>query len=286
MSRDFEQEFKELKQSEIPDLWNRIEAGLSERTLTAPIAAGGTVSGGQAAQTEQYTQVKRPAWRKWGTLAAACLCVAIILPALNFLLRNGGEKSGTTAADTAAAPSADAAAPADEAPTAEWAADAAVAADDAGMNEEAYTGMTEGATAEASEAAEEETADMVTDGIISEDADAEDDLQTPTQGKEMAKTDLYADLKDGQVLEGIVLQIAEAENTNAGVSYQAVVVQADADKILEDGITIEIICNTDTEYTFPRGIRENQALKKGEDYEVSLRYDNGEFVVVTAGKAE
>ena len=29
MKRDFEQEFRALKQSEIPDLWNRIEAGLS-----------------------------------------------------------------------------------------------------------------------------------------------------------------------------------------------------------------------------------------------------------------
>lgn len=285
MSRDFEQEFKELKQSEIPDLWNRIEAGLSERPLTAPIAAGGTVSGGQAAQTEQYAQVKRPAWRRWGTLAAACLGVAIILPALTILFRNGGEKSGTTAADTpAATPSTDTAAPADEAPTMEWTAEDTAAADDAGMNGEAYAGMTEGASTETAEAAEEETADMATAGAVSEDADTESGLETPTQGKEMAKNDLYAAIKDGQVLEGIVLQITGAENTNAGSSYQAVVVQADAEGILSDGITIDIICNSDTEYTFPRGLREDQALRKGEDYEVSLRYDNGEFVVVTAGK--
>ncbi|MCH5255409.1 MAG: hypothetical protein J1F41_10835, partial [Lachnospiraceae bacterium] len=102
----------------------------------------------------------------------------------------------------------------------------------------------------------------------------------------MEKSDLFAAIKDGQVLEGIVLQITEAENTNASVSYQAVVVQADVDGILASDITIEIICNNDTEYTFPRGLREDQALKKGEDYEVSLRYDNGEFVVVTAGMAE
>lgn len=266
MSRDFEQEFKELKQSEIPDLWNRIEAGLSERPMTAPHVT------------------KKIAWRKWGTLAAACFAVAIILPALTVLFKNGGEKSGTAAENTTAAPSTDTAAPADMAAAEEWAADDAVAADDAGMNGEAYTGMTEGASTETAEAAEEETADMATDGVVSEDTDAENGPRTPTQGKEMEKSDLYASLADGQVLEGIVLQIAEAEDAKAGVIYQAVVVQADADGILENDITIEIICNNDTEYTFPRGLREDQALKEGEDYEVSLRYDNGEFVVVTAGK--
>lgn len=255
MSRDFEQEFKELKQSEIPDLWNRIEAGLSERPMTVPHVT------------------KKIAWRRWGTLAAACLGVAIILPALTFFLRNNGERSGTSAEDTTAAAE-------------EWDAEDAAAADDVGMNGEAYTGMTESASVEPAEAAEEENADMTTDGVVSEDTDAENGPRTPTQGKEMAKNDLYAAIKEGQVLEGIVLQITEAENTNASVSYQAVVVQADADGILENGITIEIICNNDTEYTFPRGLREEQALKKGEDYEVSLRYDNGEFVVVTAGMAE
>lgn len=267
MSRDFEQEFKELKQSEIPDLWNRIEAGLSERPMTVPHVT------------------KKIAWRRWGTLAAACLGVAIILPALTFFLRNNGERSGTSAEDTTAAPST-AAAPADTAAAEEWDAEDAAAADDVGMNGEAYTGMTESASVEPAEAAEEETADMTTDGVVSEDTDAENGPRTPTQGKEMEKSDLYAAIKEGQVLEGIVLQITKAENTNAGVSYQAVVVQADADGILANGITMEIICNTDTEYTFPRGLREDQALKKGEDYEVSLRYDNGEFVVVTAGMAE
>ena len=267
MSRDFEQEFKELKQSEIPDLWNRIEAGLSERPMTVPHVT------------------KKIAWRRWGTLAAACLGVAIILPALTFFLRNNGERSGTSAEDTTAAPST-AAAPADTAAAEEWDAEDAAAADDVGMNGEAYAGMTESASVEPAEAAEEETADMTTDGVVSEDTDAENGPRTPTQGKEMEKSDLYAAIKEGQVLEGIVLQITKAENTNAGVSYQAVVVQADADGILANGITIEIICNTDAEYTFPRGLREDQALKKGEDYEISLRYDNGEFVVVTAGMAE
>lgn len=268
MSRDFEQEFKELKQSEIPDLWNRIEAGLSERPMTVPHVT------------------KKIAWRRWGTLAAACLGVAIILPALTFFLRNNGERSGTSAEDTtAAAPSTDAA-PADTAAAEEWDAEDAAVADDVGMNGEAYTGMTESASVESAEAAEEETADMTTDGVVSEDTDAENGPRTPTQGKEMEKSDLFAAIKDGQVLEGIVLQIITAEDTNPGVSYQAVVVQADAEGILTNDITINIICNNDTEYIFSRNNKQDQALKKGEDYEVSLRYDNGEFVVVTAGMAE
>ncbi|MCH5255509.1 MAG: hypothetical protein J1F41_11340, partial [Lachnospiraceae bacterium] len=198
MSRDFEQEFKELKQSEIPDLWNRIEAGLSERPMTVPHVT------------------KKIAWRRWGTLAAACLGVAIILPALTFFLRNNGERSGTSAEDTTAAPST-AAAPADTAAAEEWEAEDAAVADDVRMNGEAYTGMAESADAITAEPAEAETDDGATDEAIKEDADAEDDLQTPTQGKEMAKNDPYAAIKEGQVLEGIVLQITEAENTNASV---------------------------------------------------------------------
>ena len=35
MERDFEKEFIELKQSEVPDLWDRIEAGLAPKTTTS-----------------------------------------------------------------------------------------------------------------------------------------------------------------------------------------------------------------------------------------------------------
>ena len=41
MKRDFELEFKELKLNEVPDLWNRIEAGLSEKNLNPPCPKSG-----------------------------------------------------------------------------------------------------------------------------------------------------------------------------------------------------------------------------------------------------
>ncbi len=61
MVRDFEQEFIELKQNEIPDLWNRIEAGLSEKKVTASVPE------------KENTSFKKINWRRWGTLAEACL---------------------------------------------------------------------------------------------------------------------------------------------------------------------------------------------------------------------
>lgn len=64
MNKDFEKEYKKLMTEDVPDLWGRIEAGLEPKE----------------------TAVKKVNfWKKyrvWGTLAAACLCLALILPAL------------------------------------------------------------------------------------------------------------------------------------------------------------------------------------------------------------
>ncbi|MDE5933882.1 MAG: hypothetical protein K2H40_15560, partial [Lachnospiraceae bacterium] len=102
MERDFEREFRELKQNEIPDLWNRIEAGLPEKknmTLVSQnmIATDNTTGAGkerfekkdfEKSDFEKGMIKKRPVWRKWGTLIAACVCVVIILPAFSLLIRN------------------------------------------------------------------------------------------------------------------------------------------------------------------------------------------------------
>lgn len=64
MSENLEQEYKQLMSEEIPDLWDRIEAGL---------------------EPKQPTAEKMSLWRKyraWGTAAAACLCLMIIVPVI------------------------------------------------------------------------------------------------------------------------------------------------------------------------------------------------------------
>lgn len=76
MERDFEQEFKQLKQDEIPDLWNRIEAGLSEKQ---PVKAAPKI-----------------VWRKWAALAAAIVCLIIVLPAISLTVIKGSSMSEST----------------------------------------------------------------------------------------------------------------------------------------------------------------------------------------------
>lgn len=101
MERDFEKEFIQLKQSETPDLWNRIEAGLSDRKTILSTPA--------AASKNKDFSIGKINWIRWGTLAAACLCAAIIIPAISLVIKNigsknfsGGLSEGNTADGTAA----------------------------------------------------------------------------------------------------------------------------------------------------------------------------------------
>lgn len=80
MERDFEQEFRQLKQDEIPDLWNRIEAGLSEKQPSA----------------------KKIAWGKWATLAAAIVCCIIAIPAISLTIGRSVSQSDSSMAATEA----------------------------------------------------------------------------------------------------------------------------------------------------------------------------------------
>lgn len=70
MNKDLEKEYKELMTEDVPDLWGRIEAGLEPKQPTAK-------------------QVSL--WRKkrvWGTVAAACICIAISVPVIRSQFRN------------------------------------------------------------------------------------------------------------------------------------------------------------------------------------------------------
>lgn len=68
MSKDLKNEYKELMTEDVPDLWDRIEAGL---------------------EPKQPTVEKRNPWRKyrvWGAAVAACLCLMVTVPVI---LREG-----------------------------------------------------------------------------------------------------------------------------------------------------------------------------------------------------
>lgn len=311
MKRDFEQEFRALKQSEIPDLWNRIEAGLSEKKNTTHMSQN-------IKETDRETSRKQFAWRRWGTLIAACLCVVIILPAFTLLVRNKSYSGGDTTMESAAeniamdnsasesAVSEDAAAaeetvfdePADEPDDYDGKAEGNLSdGTDAGMadssetgagaeNGAAGTGSVEAATsadtAPAEEAASADTAPAAEEAASAEKEDAQvKESATADEAKERWK-----ELPDGQMLEDVIIEIQESGD--GGMLYQAWVVQADADGLLESRTQITVMCDADTVYDFPAGPREEKTLTEDMAYQVDLRYDGKEekFVVVTAENTE
>ncbi|MCM1174408.1 MAG: hypothetical protein NC341_05080 [Blautia sp.] len=285
MERDFEQEFRALKQSEIPDLWNRIEAGLSEKKSAAPAPE----------QTEIHDNGKsdvrrRFAWRKWGTLIAACLCVIIVFPAFALFIGNksGGKDtaSGAAAEETAF----DSTVPEESAEGMAGAADAGgydMAASVAEMPAAEEMPVAE-STDEMSAAAEDTASSADRDAGAENSAEASSDktVENAEIQKDEEEKAIGDDLVDGQILKEAVVQIQKVETTGGEAFYQAVILQADADAVLERETQIALVCGDDTEYDTPRGLRDERALEEQETYRVTLRYDaeDGRFVVLAAGE--
>ncbi len=264
MERDFELEYRELKQNETPDLWNRIEAGLSEKK----IAAVPLENESKSIDIERYVVKKQTPWKRWGLLAAACLCVVIIFPAVMAGLI-GSSKSHSSGADTSAST---------ELMEAETTSDSAAAFNTAPA-EAAEEGKAESEYTE-SAAANGETADAGSMAGESETA-ASEDAETSEEPKAEA---VMPEISDGQILEGAVVQILQVDETEEETVYQSVVLEADADAVMEAGMQIELICNDETQYDFVREPREEKGLKKEETYEVSLQYEQDRLVVLKAAK--
>lgn len=330
MERDFEREFRELKQNEIPDLWNRIEAGLSEKQnvtqMSQDVIAINHISGAGRGHFEKNDFGKEDtkktfAWRKWGTLIAACVCVVIILPAFSLLIRDksysgsGSDTAANTteaaaednaAMDTATAENAESEFAADEAAAAEEAIPENGMADSAGMEStegmDSGTGAADAGSVEAavttndaaadtsSDAASEnaapdmeEAAENKTADIAAGNTQTQEADRADASGKEEEKA-VWDELTDGQILEEVVVRIQKAETVAGEMLYQAAVEQADADDILEAGTQIALVCDDDTEYDLLRGPRDEKELEKRAAYLVTLRYDaeSGRFVVLEA----
>jgi hypothetical protein len=128
-------EYKKLAENELPDLWDRIEAGIAEKT----VAATSEKAGGKAVKTvtavdfpvenvktvklEQASYQNRYRFaRRYGGLLVACLCVAVLVPVIYFNRDAAkqfaaNDSAGTTAPAAAPAPEAALHSEADEAPS-------------------------------------------------------------------------------------------------------------------------------------------------------------------------
>lgn len=98
MSKDFEQAYKELAQNEIPDLWDRIEAGIESRStptdgrvsdmqdeLKAPFSLQEDPEESRLHELDENVIRKKKGlfyYRRYAGMAAAVICAAIIIPAV------------------------------------------------------------------------------------------------------------------------------------------------------------------------------------------------------------
>lgn len=90
MNKNFEEAYQAEVQLNIPDLWNRIESSLPQKTIMPECAAAESVptyvpvnQEVKGSRPANKTQKKNPyAWIKWASLAAAALLVVMILPAV------------------------------------------------------------------------------------------------------------------------------------------------------------------------------------------------------------
>lgn len=292
MERDFEQEFRALKQSEIPDLWNRIEAGISEREIKVPVerAAG-----------------KHYAWRKWGTAAAACLCLAVVFPALVLFVGkqnrsesdnmsaeapDGGEPmyeeadlndmavgDGIQASETEKiAESAGAYENADQEMAAESAPDM-----ERSEGSGASASLTQESAADTAEDESSASADR-TDALIGNGSSQKDESGAASAQEDTAAAEVALPLEEGYTLEDVTVQIESSRLSGESVFYQVTVQKSDKDVILEAGMQTVVVCDSGTEYDFMVGPREQKALKENGNYKVTLCYEQNRLFVRTASK--
>lgn len=236
MSKDFEKEYIELAQSEIPDLWDRIEAGLTEKTTPSNKPFDETTG-----ETKSRTHIFL---KRYAGLAAAILCVALILPAGVLIRRAGGFSASSE--DASAAEAFDTAAEADSE------AFYAVAFEE----DEAYEAAAEEVNGEAEEssavASEEEA---VYDEDNTEALSSEEKAETAgTTAEEDAAAEQAADAGvtkqgaiAGVILENVTVWVMAEENDTysedgsplGGTAYTVTVCE-DPTGTLQEGEQIEI----------------------------------------------
>ena len=196
MSKVFEQAYRELAQTEIPGLWDRIEAGLSEKSAPAVLQIDETEVKTQETTTETITTVERKTNRnrnkvlvfmkKYSTVAAAIVCVAILIPAISLIgqFGIGGSKSESAMEAAMEAPAA---------PAEMW-EEAADEAPAEMMEEYAYAEAVE-------EASEEETIEEYVEAAVAEESEYEEAVATEGAAQESILNDAAADVEKAESIE-------------------------------------------------------------------------------------
>lgn len=255
MNRNFEQEYKELAKMEVPDLWDRIEAGLTEKSTPS---------------SSPQKPVVVPFVKRYSALAAAILCAILIIPVAGVMKQVSGGSSKSS--DTAMMEE-----------TTEEAADF-----EASMAEETEAGgeeMFAAAAAAEEDTFEEAPAEAAEESFQRSDSmqDTAADMENATMEKQSSESKTEAEkeaedmakslgLSEAQVLTGVTVEVTAAENDiigktleETGTRYTAVV-HEDPGGILKEGEEIVIFIPVYSSY----------GLVKDEIVELDLKYSGAE----------
>lgn len=187
MKKDFEQAYRELAQSETPDLWDRIEAGLSEKS----------------APQKQKKIARLIPYTKYITVAAALLCIAILVPVLGTISRSS--KGGYSGADTAVAENS-AGAGAIAAPQAP-AAEAPVTVDNAGSIEEGIAESTKEKVEEMEAADSMDNGAAMTEGAMLQSSECARDMEDESASEKLMNN--YKELEADMLISNVVIYVTE-----------------------------------------------------------------------------
>ena len=95
MKKDFEKAYKELAETEVPDLWDRIEADLSEKSAPAETKAE---KNKKTAPVNKKTKIA-VFMRKYSALAAAIVCAIILIPTMIVMKKSDSKFMSESAYD-------------------------------------------------------------------------------------------------------------------------------------------------------------------------------------------
>lgn len=240
MSKNFEDEYRQLMTEDTPDLWDRIEAGLKDKTVTASTESKRMR---QISDIESH-RVNRKAMRN--TLAAAAIVVVILIGGAAI---RGRSKFETNSASTTAS---------DVAPQAEeWDGAMDSAVPEEAYSEEAYSEEAYLETEEVSDAYEQAESAREENGSQNASQEVNYGYENPAESAEYDSADEYKSAAGSEMTEEmqqlsyhLTMQITEIENTGEEILYYATVLHADEDAI-EVGGTVCFYTEADASEDLP-----------------------------------
>lgn len=308
MPSDFTREYKEYIESNTPDLWSRIEAGIEaeEKSRTEKTGASESVSADAVTETKSYVKRNEKIIgfgvfaKKAGRIAAAA-AIVFVAYALIIVLTKGGMASAPAASESAA-PMADSSAnyeAAAEAPMAEASEDyadhaaEAEAYDDAAMADEAPA-MAEATYADNAAASENAKSAEATDGTAYLAPEAEvkrkltkDDLRQALGLKDGEESDAIdeSNIKTYKGCELTVIEeLAHAEQSGSETGYKYGLVFKQGDETIGCLMTEGHAFTLDADSSF--------RLSEGKTYDIEViaRYGDEDmeypYVLVAIEQAE